>query len=100
MRRKKFQIVAALLAAFFVVGLHGTAEAASENDDVTVNFVRVDKNGYGYIQISANTAGSPPACGTSNGYANSLAFDTNTPGGKSILSVATARSSRRQPARR
>jgi hypothetical protein len=59
-----------------------------------VDFVRVDKSGLGYVKFTANLGGTPPTCGTANGYPQALSFNTNDSGGKAILSIAlTAKAS-------
>jgi len=64
------------------------AFARGEATNHTVEHVRVDKSGLAYVQFTTDLVannGSLPACGTS--YPRTLAFDTNTEGGKAILSV-------------
>jgi hypothetical protein len=51
----------------------------------TVENVRVDKSGKGYVKFSVRLAGSPASC---SNHLNHLAFDTNTPGGQAIMSLA------------
>lgn len=51
--------------------------------------VRVDSNGKGMIFFSANVSGVAVHC-ASTYYPNVLAFDSATPGGKSILAAALA----------
>jgi hypothetical protein len=65
--------------------------ARGEATNHEVELVRVDKSGTGYVQFTTNLVaqnGALPACGTS--YPRALAFDTNTAGGKSILSLVLA----------
>lgn len=53
--------------------------------------VRVDSSGLGFIRFDVPRGHAPAACGDSHNY--HLAFNTNTNGGKGILSLAlTARS--------
>lgn len=49
--------------------------------------IRVDKTGIGMIVFDQPLQGTNPAC-INPTYKNALAFDTNSAGGKSILSVA------------
>jgi hypothetical protein len=51
-----------------------------------VQYVRVDKNGKGYVVFYENLAQTPAGCGAS--HKRNLAFDTNTPGGQAIMSLA------------
>ncbi|HTF97838.1 MAG TPA: hypothetical protein VL995_17005 [Cellvibrio sp.] len=55
-------------------------------DGAKVIKVRVDKSGKGMIEFDKPLYSSPPAC--ASGYPTWLAFDSNTAGGKSILSIA------------
>lgn len=55
----------------------------------TVVRVRVDSSGKGMILFSANVSGAAVNC-ASTYYPNALAFDSATPGGKSILAAALA----------
>ncbi len=65
--------------------------AAGDANKFMVTKVRVDKNGKGYIQFDTALVNSPATCST---HPSHLAFDTNTPGGQGILSLAlTANSS-------
>jgi hypothetical protein len=52
-----------------------------------IDSVRVDANGLGYVKFKTPVGGTPPSC-TLAFYSNALAFNTNTPGGKSILATA------------
>ncbi|APD95710.1 hypothetical protein BM523_17865 [Alteromonas mediterranea] len=52
----------------------------------TVETVRVDKSGRGYVKFKEPLSGEPATCINGN-HDNHLAFDTNTAGGKSILSI-------------
>jgi len=57
-------------------------------NEFQVDFVRVDSNGKGYVQFMSPLLpvdGTLPSCAVN--YPNAMAFDTNTPGGKSILAV-------------
>lgn len=58
-----------------------------------VDFVRVDRSGKGYVNFKNDLVGTPATC-TQATYRAALAFDTNSDGGKSILSIAlTAKAS-------
>ncbi|MCH2041491.1 MAG: hypothetical protein MK185_12735 [Saccharospirillaceae bacterium] len=58
-------------------------------DSYDVDNVRVDKSGLGFVTFKSDLVANKeelPDCG--KGYPRSLAFDTNTEGGKAILSMA------------
>jgi len=55
----------------------------------TVVKVRVDSSGKGMVFFSANVSGVAVNCASAY-YPNGLAFDSATPGGKSILAAALA----------
>lgn len=55
-------------------------------DGAKVIKVRVDKSGKGMIEFDRPLTSTPAAC--INGFQTWLAFDTNTAGGKSIMSIA------------
>lgn len=52
----------------------------------TVQNVRVDKSGFGYIKFVQALQGSPATCISNHDF--NLSFDTNTAGGKGVLSLA------------
>ena len=62
--------------------------AVGQANQFYVDLVRVDKSGKGYVKFKERLAssGGLPGCGTS--HPHHLAFDTNTSGGKGILSLA------------
>ncbi len=77
------------LVVFLAVPSQGWA--VGDANKYLVTKVRVDKSGKGYIQFDTALVNSPATCST---HASHLAFDTNTPGGQGILSLAlTANSS-------
>jgi hypothetical protein len=79
-----------LLAGLCLFGVTGSAKA-SENDGALVDSVRVDKNGLGFVQLNVTTGGTPACAAGFGGYfMKNLAFDTNTAGGKSMLSLLTS----------
>ncbi|WP_424195366.1 hypothetical protein ACMYR3_05730 [Ampullimonas aquatilis] len=81
--KKLLQIILLLVMPFQVYAF-GTANF------YTVNYVRVDNSGLGYVSFTSSLVGTPASC--TNGYTKELSFDTNTPGGKSILAtVLTAK---------
>lgn len=49
--------------------------------------VRVDRSGKGYIKFNSSLINTPASC-IQSGYENVLAFNTNEPGGRAILSLA------------
>lgn len=75
-----------LLSAFLLV-ISYAAYAAGEVNGFTVQNVRVDKGGYGFIKFVEPLQGTPAAC-ISGGHDFHLSFDTNTSGGKGVLSLA------------
>lgn len=50
--------------------------------------MRIDGSGKGMVFFNAPLGGTPPMNCVNSSYANALAFDTNTAGGKAILAVA------------
>lgn len=64
------------------------AFARSDTGRARVVQVRVDSNGKGYVQFDRDL-NNRPGC-TDHKYRRMLAFDTSTPGGKSVLSLALA----------
>jgi hypothetical protein len=72
----------------FLLGIIVSANVFSAGDanHYKVEYVRVDKTGKGFIQFKSALTGSPASCTTS--YTKALAFNTNTDGGKAILSLA------------
>lgn len=51
--------------------------------------VRIDQSGQGVVTFSQPLSGSTASCADS-GYANALAFNTNTAAGKAIMALALA----------
>lgn len=49
-----------------------------------VTTIRLDANGFGMVFFDVTASGAPPPC-VHPDYANALAIDTNTAGGKAIL---------------
>ena len=81
-----------LLSAVGLIACSVVANAAGVANLLTVDLVRVDKNGMGHVQFTSNLA-TPASCATT-AFLSSLAFDTNTAGGQSILTtVLTAKAS-------
>jgi len=58
----------------------------------TVESVRADNSGEGFVVFTQSLGGTPPSCVDttfpSQKFAQSLAFDANTPGGKIAYSTA------------
>ncbi|WP_153067323.1 hypothetical protein [Steroidobacter cummioxidans] len=75
------------LAALLFCGISPAFAAGSVAG--TVVWVRVDSNGKGMVYFSAPVSGVPVECANAS-YPNALGFDSETPGGKSILAVALA----------
>ncbi len=78
-------LLASLLALF-----SAQAAAVGVANYYTVDVVRIDANGAGYVQFTSPlvaSSGSTVAPCASPDYANTLAFDTNTAGGRAILAI-------------
>ncbi len=83
-------IIAGSLVVLIFAG--NTAHAEGIANTLTVDNVRVDRSGVGYVRFTTPLISTPPACATT--YPNHLSFNTNTPGGQAILSIAlTAKAS-------
>jgi|SRR6185437_12415866 len=82
---KRVRGIAAILS--WLISSNAFAIGAATN--VTVTDVRVDADGKGMAFFSAPLGSAQPTCVLS-GYANALAFDTNTAGGRSILAFVLA----------
>ena len=81
------RIIWSILLALASIGLvTNTSYAESIADSLTVYQVRIDQSGRGYVWFSSALTGTPASCGSS--HPNQLSFDTNTNGGKAILSMA------------
>lgn len=78
--------MARLILLFLFFTLPNLAQAEGRANHFYVKYVRVDKSGKGYVVFDKALAHTPNACGTS--HSNHLAFDTNTPGGQAIMSLA------------
>lgn len=79
-----FLILAVIPGVSLAVGAVNTFE---------VDEIRVDASGKGFVKFTTDLVGTPATCITSS-YTRNLAFDTNEPGGRSILSVVlTAKTS-------
>ncbi len=70
-----------------LASLSSTVFSAGSVNDFTVTTVRVDRSGLGIITFEGSLGGTPASC-ISSSYHNHLSFDTNTTGGKAILSIA------------
>ncbi len=55
----------------------------------TVLTVRIDGSGFGIVTFSPPATGTPASCAVPT-YANSLAFDANTEGGKAFVAAMVA----------
>lgn len=75
-----------LAAALALAATQAPALAVGVADTYSVDYVRVDANGYGYVQFTTALIGQPAAC-TQPDYAKVLSFDTNTAPGKAILAI-------------
>lgn len=79
-------MVRTILAVLFLVA-NGVVLAAGQANNFSVENVRIDKNGYGFIKFVEALQGTPATC-ISGGHTSHLAFDANTAGGRGILSLA------------
>ncbi len=79
-----------LLVVTSLLLFSGFAQAVG-NVSSTVKSVRVDRNGWGMIEFT-KPINTPAEC-HSTSYKSHFSFDTNTPGGKSIYSMALAAAS-------
>ena len=75
-------LIVLLAAATFSI----QAPAAGSVDGKVIQ-VRMDKNGWGMVIFDQALGGTPPSC-VGAPYANALAFDSNTAGGKAIAAMA------------
>ncbi|WP_422135465.1 hypothetical protein [Endozoicomonas sp. ALD040] len=75
-----------LLVFVSIISVESFAKGVAEKFNVTA--VRVDQSGKGYVVFDRDLIGQPAECITT--YTNSLAFNTSTPGGQAILSLALA----------
>ncbi|MCP4599864.1 MAG: hypothetical protein GY847_04865 [Proteobacteria bacterium] len=82
-----------VLASVITLCMTSQAFAAKRQGNALVSKVRVDANGFGIIaltDINWSPGKSTRIACVSSTYANAIAFDTNTWGGQSIMSVALA----------
>ncbi len=82
---KRVRVLAGILAWL----ISASAFPIGAVTNVTVTDVRVDADGRGMVFFSSPLGNAPPTC-VQSGYANGLAFDTNTAGGRSILAFVLA----------
>lgn len=84
--------------AFFLFLLLTVGEEAAAYGTAhgyTVENVRVDRSGKGYVKFTTALGGEPAAC--VSGHTSHFAFDTNTAGGRAILSlVLSAQASKKK----
>lgn len=76
-----------VLAALLFCGISPAFAVATVTGAVVS--VRVDRDGRGMVFFGANVSGVAGNCASAS-YPNALAFDSTTPGGKSILAAALA----------
>lgn len=53
-----------------------------------IDYVRIDKDGRGFVGFTSSLSGRPACVDT--GYENALSFDASTAGGKAIFSMLVA----------
>lgn len=87
-KRSKLMTKVGLLSSLAMASFTAWAGPASVSQS-TVDLVRVDKSGKGYVVFDSPLAGDVAACRTSQ-YTRHLAFDANTAGGKAVLASALA----------
>ena len=68
-----------------VASIQSNAEGMANSYEV--EYVRVDTSGLAYVNFKSALINEPASCTEKPGFTHALAFDTNTAGGKSILSV-------------
>ena len=79
-----------LLTLLVLLSFHSAVYAVGEAQHFTVENVRADNSGKGYVKFTQPLIGTPAACiGTSN-HTNHLSFNTANPGGKAILALVLA----------
>lgn len=85
---KKLQALVVLLG---ICGFAGSGLAAGTVTDF-VTAIRVDSTGKGLVQFASAVVGVATCCTgtTCNTNTSFLAFDTNTAGGKAILTLVTS----------
>lgn len=71
----------------FLLAFSGAGYASGLANGYEVDYVRVDHTGLAYVNFMSALINSPASCTETPGFTKALAFDTNTAGGKSILSV-------------
>jgi len=83
-----------MMKAFvFVMGclLATAVTAESVVNNLPVNYVRVDKDGKGFVRFSGQLINPSDCIDETNGnFLSALAFDTTTEGGRAIMSLALA----------
>lgn len=75
-----------VLAATLLTTYAAPAMAGAGYADSKISLVRVDKSGRGYVVFAKAPTGTVAECRDTQ-YDNHLAFDTNTPGGRSVLAM-------------
>jgi hypothetical protein len=78
-----------LCAAFSFLSIISAQVCAGTSIDAKVIQIRVDHDGIGMVFFDKPITGGSPTCINSY-YNNALSFNSNTAGGKGILSVALA----------
>ena len=86
-KRLYFETLTAILILFYCGTVWSVPKGKA--DYFLVNYIRVDNSGKAFVKfeeelIQLNDEGLPTC---QNGYKKSLAFDTNSAGGKSILAL-------------
>jgi hypothetical protein len=78
----KGKIISMLVLVFVSTGAMATGLA----NKYSIDYVRVDNNGKGFVRFTSALQDTPATC-TNPTYANMLSFDSNTAGGQAILSL-------------
>jgi len=83
--------IAMLLTLFtLLLGARAARAQSTVIFSSTVQSVRVDFSGYGYVTFASAPAGNSSAPCVASGYGHVLAFDTNTSGGKAVYALVLA----------
>ena len=77
---------AVLLLCVFASNSYANTVAGTSGP-FSVDAVRVDRTGKGYVTFSSDLVGNPPSCGTRT---KDMSFDVNTEGGKAVYALALA----------
>lgn len=71
----------------FFISVATTSFAIGTFNSAKITKIRIDGNGTAMIFFDRDKVGTPPSC-VHTAYSRALGVDTNTDGGKAVLSVA------------